>query len=150
MTDATAAAGALERQGSPRPDEGGWSWTASLFLAPAILLLAVFLLYPTISTIILSFENGIDNYVRLFTRDPNFLNLRSFPPSGAFWNNILWVVFYTAGCVLFGLVIARHGSAGALRGAGQGDRLPAPGHRRHRPRRHLALRLLPEPARSAR
>ena len=63
-------------------------------------------LYPTISTIILSFEKGLDNYLRLFTRDPNFLNLRGFPPSGAFWNNILWVVFYTGGCVLFGLVIA--------------------------------------------
>ncbi len=106
MTDATATAGALERPRHATPDQGGWSWTASLFLAPAILLLAVFLLYPTISTIILSFEKGIDNYVRLFTRDPNFLTLRSFPPSGAFWNNILWVVFYTSGCVLFGLVIA--------------------------------------------
>jgi alpha-glucoside transport system permease protein len=106
MTDATATAGALERSRNATPDQGGWSWTASLFLAPAILLLAVFLLYPTISTIILSFEKGLDNYLRLFTRDPNFLSLRSFPPSGAFWNNILWVIFYTGGCVLFGLVIA--------------------------------------------
>ncbi len=106
MTEATATVGALQRSRNATPDQGGWSWTASLFLAPAILLLAVFLLYPTISTIILSFEKGLDNYLRLFTRDPNFLNLRHFPPSGAFWNNILWVVFYTGGCVLFGLVIA--------------------------------------------
>lgn len=94
---------------SPRrmPDlQGGWSWTAGLFVAPAVILLGIFLLYPTISTIILSFENGLDNYIRLFTRDPNFLNVRQFPPSGAFWNNILWVVFYTGGCVFFGLLIA--------------------------------------------
>lgn len=84
----------------------GWSWQASLFLAPALFLLAVFMLYPTVSTIILSFENGFDNYVRLFTADPRFLNLGSFPPSGALINNLLWVVFYTAGCVFFGLMVA--------------------------------------------
>lgn len=105
MTDATAAA-TLERRGGFQNFGGGWSWTTSLFLVPALLLLAIFLLYPTISTVILSFENGIDNYVRLFSRDPNFLDIRSFPPSGAFWNNILWVVFYTGGCVLLGLIIA--------------------------------------------
>jgi alpha-glucoside transport system permease protein len=84
----------------------GWNWTASLFLAPAIVLLAVFMLYPTISTIVLSFDNGLDNYIRLFTRDPNFLNLSTFPPSGALFNNLLWVIFYTGGCLLFGLIVA--------------------------------------------
>lgn len=84
----------------------GWSWQASLFLAPALLLLAVFMLYPTVSTIILSFENGLDNYIRLFTADPRFLNLGTFPPSGALFNNLLWVIFYTSGCVILGLVIA--------------------------------------------
>ena len=43
----------------------GWSWQASLFLAPALFLLAVFMLYPTVSTIILSFENGLDNDARV-------------------------------------------------------------------------------------
>ncbi len=84
----------------------GWNWTASLFLAPAILLLAVLMLYPTISTIILSFDEGLDNYVRLFTRDPAFLDLSTFPPSGALFNNLLWVVFYTGGCLFFGLLVA--------------------------------------------
>jgi alpha-glucoside transport system permease protein len=102
-TNTTVSPAATTRRA---PNLGGWSWGASLFVAPAVFLLAIFLLYPTISTIILSFENGIDNYVRLFTRDPNFLSFRNFPPSGAFWNNILWVVFYTGGCVLFGLVVA--------------------------------------------
>jgi alpha-glucoside transport system permease protein len=84
----------------------GWNWTASIFLAPAILLLAAFMLYPTISTIVLSFEEGLDNYVRLFTRDPAFLNLNTFPPTGALFNNLLWVVFYTGGCLFFGLLVA--------------------------------------------
>jgi alpha-glucoside transport system permease protein len=84
----------------------GWNWTASLFLAPALLLLAVLMLYPTVSTIILSFQEGLDNYVRLFTRDPAFLNLSTFPPSGALFNNLLWVIFYTSGCLIFGLIVA--------------------------------------------
>ncbi|HEX2221578.1 MAG TPA: sugar ABC transporter permease, partial [Candidatus Limnocylindria bacterium] len=85
---------------------GGWSLAASLFLAPALFLLAVFMLYPTISTIVLSFENGLGNYIQLLTRDPKFLDLGRFPPRGALFNNLLWVVFYTSGCVLFGLLIA--------------------------------------------
>lgn len=106
MTDASAATATLRRtRGAPRL-EGGWSWTSMLFVAPAVVLLAIFLLYPTISTIILSFENGLDNYIRLFTRDPNFFNVRSIPPSGALWNNVLWVIFYTGGCVFFGLLVA--------------------------------------------
>jgi alpha-glucoside transport system permease protein len=63
-------------------------------------------LYPTVSTIILSFQNGLDNYVRLLTADPRFLNLGTFPPSGALFNNLLWVIFYTGGCIFFGLLIA--------------------------------------------
>jgi alpha-glucoside transport system permease protein len=103
---ATTGAQTTSRSGRPPGVLGGWSWQASMFLAPALVLLAVLMLYPTVSTIILSFENGLDNYVRLFTADPRFLDLGSFPPSGALFNNLLWVIFYTGGCVLFGLVIA--------------------------------------------
>jgi alpha-glucoside transport system permease protein len=85
---------------------GGWNWTATLFLAPALFLLAVFMLYPTISTIVLSFERGLGNYVQLFTQDPDFLNLGTFPPKGALFNNLLWVIFYTGFCILFGLIVA--------------------------------------------
>ena len=106
MSDASVAAKPLERgSGMPKMTDGV-SWTASLFVIPAVVLLGIFLLYPTISTILLSFENGLDNYIRLFTRDPNFFDVRSFPPTGAFWNNVLWVIFYTGGCVFFGLLIA--------------------------------------------
>jgi len=88
---------------------------AALFLLPAGLLLIVFLLYPTLYTILLSFNRGrngvfgewvgLDNYVRLFN-DPTFLNLGSFPPTGALWNNIVWIVFYTSAVVAIGLLIA--------------------------------------------
>jgi alpha-glucoside transport system permease protein len=85
---------------------GGWSLAAGLFLGPALLLLLVFMVYPTISTIVLSFDRGIDNYVRLLTQDPKFLSFSSFPPRGALVNNVLWVIFYVGGCIFFGLLIA--------------------------------------------
>lgn len=93
----------------------GFSWAALLFLGPAGLLLTAFLAFPTVYTFFLSFNRGRngeftewvggDNWIRLFTADPNFLRL-GFPPSGALWNNVLWIVFYVSLTVLFGLVIA--------------------------------------------
>ena len=94
---------------------GGWfSWAAVLFLGPAAVFLIVFLIYPTIYTFALSFNRGragefsewvgLDNWARLF-QDPDFLRL-GFPPSGALWNNVLWIVFYVTLTLLLGLVIA--------------------------------------------
>ncbi|HXT68353.1 MAG TPA: sugar ABC transporter permease [Vicinamibacterales bacterium] len=48
---------------------------------------------------------GLDNYTRLFS-DPDFINLSTFPPSGALWNNVLWVVFYVSIVIFLGLIIA--------------------------------------------
>lgn len=94
---------------------GSFSWAALLFLGPAALFLLAFLVYPTIYTFFLSFNRGrggefsewlgVDNWIRLFTQDPNFLRL-GFPPSGALWNNLLWIVFYVSLTVLLGLVVA--------------------------------------------
>lgn len=93
----------------------GFSWAAVFFLGPAALLLLAFLLYPTVYTFFLSFNRGragefsewvgLNNWIRLFTEDPNFLRL-GFPPSGALWNNVLWIVFYVSLTVLLGLVVA--------------------------------------------
>ena len=76
-----------------------WFW-----ILPAISLLVVFLVYPVINTIILSFmdsrsENfvGLKNYIYIFT-DPNMLIVLR--------NNLLWLVFFTAACLVLGLVIA--------------------------------------------
>jgi alpha-glucoside transport system permease protein len=92
-------------------------WQALLFVGPAVVLLAVLIVYPMIRTIIYSFGNtnsrlevtrwiGFDNYERLFTTDKGFLNLDEFPPSGALVNNIKWMILYTALSLLLGLLIA--------------------------------------------
>ena len=100
---------------TPTKDGGGFSWSALLFLGPAGLLLLVFLVFPMIYTVFLSFNRGrggeftnwvgLDNWIRLFTEDPNFLRL-GFPPSGALWNNVLWILFYVSLTVLLGLIVA--------------------------------------------
>lgn len=96
------------------PESPRWGITL-VFLAPAGLLLLVFLIYPAIYTILLSFNRGrngifeqwvgLDNYTRLFS-DPDFLNLSTFPPTGALWNNVLWIVFYVSIVIFLGLIIA--------------------------------------------
>jgi alpha-glucoside transport system permease protein len=96
------------------PESPKWGATI-LFLAPAGLLLLVFLIYPAIYTVLLSFNRGrngifnewvgLDNYARLFA-DQDFLNFSTFPPSGALWNNVLWLVFYVTIVIFFGLILA--------------------------------------------
>jgi alpha-glucoside transport system permease protein len=96
------------------PEKPKWG-TTILFLAPAGVLLLVFLIYPAIYTVLLSFNRGrngifnewvgLDNYARLFA-DPDFLNFSTFPPSGALWNNVLWLVFYVTIVIFFGLILA--------------------------------------------
>lgn len=98
------------------PNEGSrFDKLALLFVGLPGVLLLVFLLYPTIYTIALSFNRGrrgeftqwvgFDNYISL-TKDPSFLNLGTFPPSGAIWNNVLWAVFYTGLVIFLGLIVA--------------------------------------------
>jgi len=89
--------------------------TVLLFLLPAILLLLFFLVYPALYTVLLSFDRGrngvlgefvgLDNYVRVFS-DQDFINLSTFPPSGALWNNVVWIIFYTSFVIFLGLIIA--------------------------------------------
>jgi alpha-glucoside transport system permease protein len=96
------------------PEKPKWG-TTILFLAPAGVLLLIFLIYPAIYTVLLSFNRGrngifnewvgLDNYARLFA-DPDFLNFSTFPPSGALWNNILWLVLYVSIVIFFGLILA--------------------------------------------
>jgi alpha-glucoside transport system permease protein len=96
------------------PEKPKWGATI-LFLAPAGVLLLVFLIYPAIYTVLLSFNRGrngifnewvgLDNYARLFA-DQDFLNFSTFPPSGALWNNVLWLVLYVSIVIFFGLILA--------------------------------------------
>jgi alpha-glucoside transport system permease protein len=83
------------RQGRIRP----WFW-----IAPALAFLIVFLIYPTINTLVLSFEDklsknfvGLDNYIWFFGDASTLEALR---------NSVLWVVFMTAGVVGIGLLVA--------------------------------------------
>lgn len=113
--DYRALAGGLAATRRARgPESPRWGATI-LFLAPAGLLLSVFLVYPAIYTVLLSFNRGrngifeqwvgLDNYARLFA-DKDFLDLSTFPPTGALWNNVLWMVFYTSIVIFLGLIIA--------------------------------------------
>lgn len=75
-----------------------------LWLLPAFVLLGFFLIYPSVVTVINSFQNarltefvGLENYQYAFT-EPVMLT--------AFKNNLLWLVFFTGGTVILGLVIA--------------------------------------------
>jgi alpha-glucoside transport system permease protein len=88
-----------------------------LFIAPAVVFLGLLVIYPLVYTIVLSFADtnakleivdwvGFENYTNLFTNDKEFLDLDSFPPTGAFVNNLKWVVLYTSLSLALGLLIA--------------------------------------------
>lgn len=76
-----------------------WVW-----VAPAIIFVLIFLVYPTVQTIIWSFQNanstifvGLKNYALIFTSS-NLLEVLK--------NNIFWLFLATAGTVILGLIIA--------------------------------------------
>lgn len=71
---------------------------------PAIGFATVFMVYPMLRTVVLSFRNradtewiGLTNYVYFFTFPDTLTSLR---------NSLLWLVFYTFFAVFLGLVIA--------------------------------------------
>jgi alpha-glucoside transport system permease protein len=85
----------LKRQENVRP------W---MYVGPALLLLGVFLLYPAVNTILLSFQDqtgtswiGFDNYVNII-QDPALLR--------SVRNTVFWMIVVPAGAVLIGLVFA--------------------------------------------
>jgi ABC-type sugar transport system permease subunit len=87
----------------------------AIFLAPALVALCLFTLLPVVFAIRLSLDAGtgfkfvqwvgLDNYARLFA-DTNFLDLSSFPPSGALVTTIMWAVVALPTLVALGLLIA--------------------------------------------
>ncbi|MDP9837738.1 alpha-glucoside transport system permease protein [Neorhizobium huautlense] len=75
-----------------------------LFLGPALILIAVYLVYPVIATFILSFyDRSGDYYVGLANYRWAFFD-QQFRQS--IFNNILWLAVVPAACTFFGLVIA--------------------------------------------
>ena len=94
---------------TPRPSRRGIpsGLAALLFLSPALLLLLIFLIYPTVSSIAMSFNRGLGGQ---FTRWVGIDNYTQVLSSSTFltsaFNNILWLIFYTGFVIFFGLVIA--------------------------------------------
>lgn len=83
------------RRGGLRP----WLW-----LLPGFAFLIVFLVYPTVYTIVLSLMNrrsesfvGLDNYLGLFQQESFWLTIG---------NTVLWLIFFTGITLVFGLLIA--------------------------------------------
>lgn len=79
-------------------------WKPWLYIAPALSILTLFLIYPSLRTFYLSFFGprsevfvGVDNYIYAFTNDTMII---------AFRNNALWVVFFTMLTVGVGLIMA--------------------------------------------
>lgn len=114
MSGASITAEPPPKAAPPAPAEGGGLsryLTGGLFLLPALILLGVWLLYPTVYTIIRSFFGptgylgswvGIDNYKTLFTT-PNLVT--------AIENSAIWVAvvpaFVTAIGLIFGVLTER-------------------------------------------
>ena len=107
MSESVSTAEAPTR-GLPPGDEGPGIWqrygVVALFLGPALILLGVWIVYPTIRTIIRSFFDksgdefiGLDNYQTLFNDDTLLMALR---------NNLLWLLIVPAFVTAIGLVFA--------------------------------------------
>ena len=86
------------------------------FAVPALIVLGLFVVYPAYYTVrlafyksdfLFSFTNyvGLQNFRDLF-QDKDFWDTSSFPPTGAVFNNLKWVVLYISLCLILGLGLA--------------------------------------------
>ncbi len=90
--------------------------TPFLFLIPAFLLIAIFVIFPIANTIYLSFLNregefvGLGNYASVFNNElfwnPQNLEEGRPPPYGALIHNGIWVLVHLPLSVFFGLLLA--------------------------------------------
>ncbi len=88
-----------------RLPDGVQTWIRPYYWAlPAIGFATIFMVYPLLRTVVISFRNngdtqwvGLNNYVYFFTFPDTLTSLR---------NSLLWLVFYTFFAVGLGLVIA--------------------------------------------
>ena len=88
----------------PRRERRDISWSAFIWIGPAVVLLLLFFIYPMIGTVVASFQNklstefvGFKNYKTIFT-DPNMLLVLR--------NNLIWLVLGTILTVGLGLTVA--------------------------------------------
>jgi alpha-glucoside transport system permease protein len=85
-----------------RPQVRPWIW-----VGPALILVAAFLLFPAIGTALQSFENNNGDFVGFKNYASQFADF----PSGGAWvairnNVIFWLIFYTLFALAVGLVLA--------------------------------------------
>lgn len=80
------------------------TWSALIWIAPAVILEIIFFIYPLLNTVLLSFLDnnsinyvGFRNYARIFT-DSSLLEVLK--------NNLIWLVLATVLTVGLGLVVA--------------------------------------------
>ena len=99
LPDSSATRGRPVRREAVRERLRAW-----IFVAPALLFLAVYLLYPALETLRLSFLDrsserfvGWENYRWFFT---------SADSRRSILNNLLWLLFVPTACVGFGLLVA--------------------------------------------
>ncbi|MBX9472472.1 carbohydrate ABC transporter permease [Microcella sp.] len=99
-----AAVGVILFLADRAPKRGRDVWQLLAFLAPAMILLGVGLVYPAINTAVLSFFNrnssefvGFDNYVWMFT-EPTILTTLG--------NTLIWVALVPTLSTVFGLAYA--------------------------------------------
>jgi alpha-glucoside transport system permease protein len=107
VSEATTAADA-PTGGAPPPNGAAGLWSrygvTAVFLLPALVFLAVWIVYPTLSTIYRSFFDrsgdefvGLDNYETLFSDDTLLTAIK---------NNFLWILVVPALVTAIGLVFA--------------------------------------------
>ena len=107
MSESTTGAEAPSRGLPPEPEGPGFFQRYAMvlvFLGPTLVLLGVWIVYPTIRTIIRSFYDrdgdefiGLDNYETLFSDDTLVTAIR---------NNFLWLLIVPAFVTAIGLVFA--------------------------------------------
>lgn len=93
------------------------------FLIPSLILITIFVIYPIVATIILSFNInpvlgvdivknkpvGVENFYVIFSsyRFINYRGLQSFSfPMGAIIHNIIWIAIHLPLTILLGLLLA--------------------------------------------
>ncbi len=105
---ATITEGRVSVAVPPRRRMEGISWSAWIWVGPALLLIGLFFIYPMIGTIVTSLEStdtlgnvtgfvGLKWYGKIFSDPSNLIVLR---------NNLLWLVVGTILTVGLGLIVA--------------------------------------------
>ncbi|RLG88322.1 MAG: sugar ABC transporter permease [Thermoprotei archaeon] len=113
---------------------GGSALNRFSFLIPGLILITIFVVYPIVATIILSFNinpipgidiiggrsSGLENYYKVLS-SPKFINSYGIKtmtfPMGAIIHNIIWIALHLPLTIILGLLLAvlfQHVRGGAI------------------------------------